>query len=127
MANPAISNIAVLTMDGAEPLNPLMRYDEITRPGVDGHAYQAIGKRAPVVQVQTMHDADSVVTVRAAALALVGTLVTVTLPDGGTVTQVFVKDVAVVGIKKTLKAVGGITAGSWMVRLAWALQPNKVT
>jgi hypothetical protein len=127
MANPAIGNITVLTMEGTEPLDPLMRYEEITRRGVDGHAYQEIGKRAPVATVQTMHDADNVANVRSAALALVGTLVTVTLPDGRTVDQVFVKDVGVAGIKKTLKAVGGITAGSWMIRLTWALQANKVS
>lgn len=114
----------MLTFAGSDPLAPLMRVMEVTRPGVNGVALQQVGKRSAPVTITTEADVDTLSTWIASAKALVGTIVTVTAPDARSIPYVFVHDVQIDwnATRKALKASGGLTSGLWFVRAVWVLQ-----
>lgn len=126
MANPSVGTLAFVTLRGQHPQDPAMRLGEITRMGVDGHAYIQLGKRGAIVRMVGERDASSPSTIRSTANGMIGTAVTVTFADGSTVTNVMVLDAAVVEQRPLGVPVGGIQAGGWWVAVAFTLQGTKV-
>lgn len=122
MATPQIGSFSFITMRGARPLAPALRVEEITRDNADGHAFRDIGSRADRVEVVTLVDNSAPATLEVNYRALMGTLVTVAMPEGLSITNVMVHDVRVEGVFKTLTPVGGIAAGTWVVQAVWSLQ-----
>ena len=129
MANATIvqgeTTITVAFIRGRIP--PLgMGVKEITRPGVNGHAYKQIGNRAGVADllvekdVSSAENAASLVTDLA---AFKGTdPVTVTYNDGQSVENVQVLDVTPVSVKKVATPVGGVQGGDWYVQVRLTVQ-----
>lgn len=126
MANPSIGGIEFIVMRGPRPVNPAERVGEITRPRVDGHAFERLGKRGQPVTLQTEVDVSNVSTAFAAYLALQSTFVTVVDPDGQSFSNVLVLGVAKVASKKVLTPQGGVNGGDWMLTAQWQLQPTNV-
>jgi hypothetical protein len=122
----SIGSLSVLTMHGrVTPTAPSL--EEITRPGVDGHAYKDLGKRAPVSQVVTetdVKDAAGLATHLSSAMGLVGTFVTVEHPTGKTVANVCVLACELAGTKAIGTAVGGVNTGNIICTLRWTLQAS---
>lgn len=117
----SIGSLNVLSIRGrVTPRGAALRED--TRDGVDGHCYIQIGARAPVSNLITVTDVADVNTHVSAAVALKGTLVTVTHGDGSTVANVTVLDVACVSSVAVKTPVGGLSAGAYLVTLAWQVQ-----
>lgn len=112
MANPTVGGITFLRMAGAEALNCGWSVEDITRPGVSGHAYRYLGKRATPVSVICQVDSAAPATLRASCLALKGTLVTVALPEGGSLTSVMVLDVEWQVPAPITKVCGGVVGAS---------------
>ncbi len=113
-------------MRGAAPLEPAERLGEITRPRVDGHAFERLGKRGVPTTVITESDVDDVGAAMDAFQALQATLVTVVDVDGQSHANVLVLNVAKMSSRKVLSAQGGLTAGAWMLTVQWQLQPTDL-
>lgn len=124
--NPAVGDLEFVTFRGVEPADPVMRLKEITREGIDGHAFMEIGKRGVPVRIIAEGDVDDVAALRTDLQALVSAFVTVTFSDGGTVEQVLVLDAQVADEKFTGSPVGGLTGGAWWVTVAFTLLGTKV-
>ena len=126
MSNPSIGGVSFLTMRGPMPVNPKEKVGEITRPRVDGHAFERIGKRGAPVTLMTEADTSNAGTTMSSYQALQGTLVSVVDVDGQSFSNVLVLMVSKVSAKKVLSAQGGLTAGDWMLTAQWLLQPTSV-
>jgi hypothetical protein len=114
-----------LTWRGPKVSPLAMAVAEITRSGVDGHAFQQQGYRAPAVGVVTSVDTSSPESLSTQYQALQGTFVTVVNVDGETVANVMVLGVRILSTKKVELAVGGIEAGSWILTAQWELQATE--
>ena len=124
MFYPSVGSVTVMTMQGrVSP--PGDTVEEITRRGVDGHAYVKIGKRGALSTLVTLLDvsgSSGVSTHVNAAAALRGTFVTVTDPCANTFANVLVLDVEFIGSKFIATPVGGVSAGNVLVTLRWTVQ-----
>lgn len=125
--NPSVGSITTLTMQGrVSTLQQSM--EEISRRGVDGVAFVKVGKRAPASVVTTETDVANSSAIAShvnACVALVGTLVTVTQPDGTTVPNVLILGVEFVTSKYFSRPVGGVAAGNYIVTMRWHLQATQ--
>ena len=124
MATPYIGSNPFIEFDGALPMPIAPTVLEITRENANGHAFVKVGSRAAKTTIRTMVD-----TADAAALALVhqalqGTLVTVVNPDGSSISNVMVESCKKLKVEASLKAVGGISGGAWLLSSEWVLQPT---
>lgn len=117
-----------ITLRGS--INPLgTDVIDITRPGVDGHAFMDIGKHAGRSQMQSIVDlttAGAAKTVILAYKSLKGTLVSVVDDTGETYTNVLVVEVITTNPKFVATPVGGITGGNYILRANWVLQHTDV-
>lgn len=118
----SIGGKQVLTWRGPKVVTAAMQVAEITRAGVNGHAFQETGIRAFSVSVTTSVDTDEPEELTNDYLDLQGQLVTVTNIDGEVVQNVMVVAVRILGTQPTLLAVGGITNGGWILTAQWELQ-----
>lgn len=120
----SIGNIYFLAIRG-RVAKPGMAVEEITRPGVDGHAFKQIGKRAAISTLITLYDgisaADAELHISYSA-NLKGTIVTVVYNDGTNDQNVQVLEVEPVQVKRVATAVGGLNNGNWLVTLRWTVQ-----
>jgi len=98
----------------------------IERPGVDGVGYRQKGKRGEVVTLTSVADTNNATTTTAAYVALRGTLVTVVEDAGRTSYYVAVLDVIITRVRAVSGAVGGLTAGAYLVDATWTLQPTAL-
>ena len=126
---PSVGSVTVLTMKGrVTAAAPAV--EEITRRGVDGHAYVQVGKRAPECQLLTELDvsgSSGVATHINAGQALCATFVTVKHPTGETVANVAVLKCELVGTKKIASAVGGVNGGDTLCTLRWTVQASAAS
>jgi len=102
---------------------------DITRPNVDGHAYQEQGYHAPVVYLTSivdLADAAEVQTEIEGYAALQGTLITVVDDLGNSWTNVAVLSVRSDGGRYVACPVGGIYAGNYIVTAYWQMQHTEV-
>lgn len=102
--------------------------EEIKRANVNGQAYRIAGKGAEPTEHYSEADTDSAANAKAtedAYAAMAGTLQTVTYDDGQTRNNVAVLSVRVTSIQKVVTPVGGIAAGSWVVKATWRLQGTE--
>jgi len=104
----------------------LQTYDEeYTRPGINGHGFHELGKRATEFTVNTFEDFTSASSAKSAYVgyaALVGTLVTYTDDHGNTYTNCQVRSVTLTQpIRRALNAVGGSNSGEYPVFATWTL------
>lgn len=102
---------------------------EITRPGVDGHAFMDMGKHAGKSQMQSIADVSNASGAKAAILAykaLKGTLITVTDDTGQQYTNVLVQEVIATNPKNVKTPVGGLVGGSYLLSANWVLQHTNV-
>src|ERR1017187_2599808 len=110
ITNPSVGSVTVLTMRGrVTPCAQML--EEITRRGVDGHAYVQIGKRAPVSQLVTeldCTDATDVANHIKDGQALIGTFVSVVHPTGDSCDNVCVLTCEMLGTKTVIRGAGGI-------------------
>jgi hypothetical protein len=86
---------------------------EITRPGVDGHAYRLTGKRADPCELVGVRDFADYPSAQAGLESLrkcCGELVIVLDDFGNTYTDVMLLDVQVANRQPALSAVGGLTS-----------------
>jgi len=103
---------------------------ELTRLGRNGHSFQVLGKRAPVeslwvqVDVDTANDAQALVRTFQAMQG--GAPVDVVDAHGLTWAAVMILQVRLVRIQKLAAAVGGITAGLYLVTLELTVQSTKL-
>lgn len=127
----SIGGITVTTWRGS--LDPTgQTVEEITRPGVSGHAYATRGKRAMEGLVRTIIDVTSaaaIETTRAAVKALQGTSVTVIDGVGNTINNVVVEQVRIISTRAVASAVGGIngTAATHIMEVEWQLKRTAIT
>ena len=99
--------------------------EDITRPGIDGHSYKKLGKRATETTLETLCDVASAGAAEGhidSCVALKGTLVTVTYTDGTNDEYVAVLDVVPVRVQKVVTPAGGVRAGAWLVTMRWTVQ-----
>ena len=124
MANPSIGGYEFITIGGrltpeAEELVPF------NRPGVDGTGYVKVGARAPERDFIAERDFDNATDLTSAIntyTALRSTLVTVVDDVGVSASNVMVLEVEVVSSRTVANAVGGITAGNYLLRIRFRLQ-----
>jgi hypothetical protein len=103
--------------------------DDITRPGVDGHAYRQRGKRGRIFEMIGLRD---YLTHGAAAaeyvnlMALQGTLVGVTDDRGATAAAVMVLEVERLALEPMIRTVGGLVANStYLMMTRFLLQSTQ--
>jgi hypothetical protein len=120
--NPSVGGEEFVVMRGAYPHAPATRVIDITRPRVNGHAFKELGKRGARVSLITERDSTNVGTLEATLRALIGTQVTVVVPESQSFSGVQVHDVTILNAKKVATPIGGIQAGSWYVTVQWDLQ-----
>jgi len=108
-----------------------LQLEDITRPGVDGHAFGELGKRADVSPLLTVLDVASVAdaeTEYAACKALEGQIGTVKYGSGEEVVNVVVLKVRKVRAPQSLPvAVGSarVNDGNVLLWLEWLVQQKK--
>ena len=123
MSFPSIGGVAAITMHGYEGLVMVNALREISRPGVDGVAFQDVAKKSHPMTVMTEVDATSATSFESGCHALEKTFVTVVTPLGKSIPKVLVLRAEVSG-HAILKSVGGNCGGSgayWMT-CRWHLQ-----
>lgn len=125
IVRPAIGGFYFVSGQFPAVLAPTMRLEVIDRPGINGHEFRELGKRAPLVRWLTECDTANPATLEASYRALSGTLQTIINEDGSTVSVVRVELLAVTR-RRVLAAVGGVvgTSGLWWVVAEWALQAS---
>lgn len=126
---PSIGSNNFVTLHGQiEPLG--LQVESITRPGVDGHAFRRIGKRAePSVLTGLLDvvDAAAVTAALAAYRATQGTIVTVVDGRGVTTNNVVVVMVKVIETRPVGVTSGGLNATpAFIIRSEWTLQPTEI-
>lgn len=129
MATPAIGSKNFITMAGYEGLIVVDRVVDVSRDGVDGHAFLEVGKRSNVVTVVTEADVANVVATESGYHALEKTFVTVTTPHGKSIANVFVHSVHV-SAQAFIRSAGGLLGGAvagGIVRATWELQATDVS
>jgi hypothetical protein len=101
--------------------------DDITRPGVDGHAYRENGKRGRIFEMFGLRDYLN----HAAALAeylnlqaLQGQIVAVTDDRGGSAAAVMVLEVERLALEPMIKTAGGLVANSTYLMTTRFLMQN---
>jgi len=102
---------------------------DITKPGTDGVAYQAIGKRSQPTQARTIRDVadqSAVEPFHQQCVSLKGAIVSVVTDMNETVNFVAVLDVSMLTHRKHITPVGGIEAGTVLIEHRWILQETKV-
>lgn len=117
-----IAGLSFLSFKGALE-QPADTSREITRNGADGTGLKLDGRRGRVVSVETISvaaDAAAAKTVRDAILAKKSVIDSVTDAHGIADSNVTVRDVAVVQIKKVRAASDGST--NYLVYATWQLQ-----
>lgn len=96
-----------------------------TPPGVDGHSFLKLGKRAEPQQVVGVIDYTTLANLaagKAALLALQGTLVTVEDDLGTSYANVAVLRAQSISERKLETAVGGVNGGAFLLTMAFRLQ-----
>lgn len=114
--------------DVTEPAHTLR---ELVRFGRHGHSYQRVGKRAPVCSLWVQVDVDNA----ALAAAMVETFqamqggdpVTIVDAHGLTWPSVEILHVRLVRIQQLAVAVGGLTAGLYLVTLELTVQSTYLS
>jgi len=103
---------------------------EITRPGTNGVAFQAIGKRSRAVRARTVIDLADEATADAKYASYVadlrGSLQTVIDDFGQTHEDVMIIDVQKLNERVCETAVGGINGGKVLLLCDWIFQETKV-
>ena len=102
-----------------------MALENVSRPGINGTAWSQTGltsEETLAVSEVDRTNVAAVTTALAAYAAMVGTKQTVITGIGRTVTNVMVLDVRVLSAKRVETAVGGTTAGNYLLRCQWRLQ-----
>ena len=120
----SIGGYNVIRLTGA-PHEPAERVEVITRPGIDHPDYRTLGKVGQPFGVESVVDVDSNSDAQTRSenfAALVGTLVTVNLEHGTSHNNVMVLDVREVERRRVVGAVGGQTAGEFLLVHRWRLQ-----
>jgi len=103
---------------------------DISRAGVAGTGFRKAGKRASPTQITTLVDLATSAAAKAEVEAykeLQGTLVTVVTEGQGTYTNVMVHRVNALPVRQVLSAVGGINAGSHLLRCQWVIQMTETS
>lgn len=118
----SIGGVSFLTKQGPSTLEPLETVEEISRDNVDGHAFRRRGQKSEPVEWITEADVDDPEFTQLLYHSMQGEIVTVVDEDATDTDDVMIVKVEVIGKKKIVGAVGGITAGSWMVTARWILQ-----
>ena len=123
-----MASIGSITLHSAkgQPSVLQMAHIEFTRPGVDGHGYHEIGKRAQEFTVRSFHDYSTGTGAKTAFESyanMVGTTVTFTDDNSVAWTYCFVVDVQLERpIMRVLSPVGGANAGEYPVYAVWTLR-----
>lgn len=103
--------------------------DDVTRPGVDGHAYRENAKRGRIYEMVGLRDyLDNAAAVAEYAdlMALQGTIVTVIDDRGATAQNVMVLEVERLALEPMLKSVGGLVANStYLMTMRFLMQNTK--
>ena len=128
-----IGGQSVLTFLGAVDGLLGQTLEEITRAGVDGHAFRRLGLRADPFQIDTvvdLEDAEAAEDEYAAYKALQGTLVSLVEPDATEHADLAVLRVTIVSRQAIATSVGGVNldagdAGT-LLRCRWTLQATAV-
>jgi len=129
MATPSIGSIQFTSLIG-RVTKPGKQPTDITWPGMDGHGYFNIGKRAPLSQLITLCDLDSAGAAESHhsdCVDIKGSLQTVTYADGQNDTNVAIVEVVEVSVNHVKSAVGGLgsAADRYVVTHRWTV--HKVT
>lgn len=126
MTTPSIGSYNFLSMIGPALGPPAETLEDISRLGLDGHAYRKVGKRSEPVQVQTLidvADAAAAKTLTENYLGIQGTLVTVTDAHGNAEEHVCVLRVGDFRVSEFKTGVGMTSdANTLLVRALWTLQ-----
>lgn len=126
MAHPSIGGKNFLTARGTWPTDPKESLGAITRPRVDGVAFEKLGLHADPVTIVTEADVADADGTMDDYIALQGTLVTVSDSDGASYASVAVLKVTKVNAKKVISSQGGLAAGDWILTAQWVLQATDV-
>lgn len=124
---PSIAGLSMISMQGELSPQRTLDLQEITRPGVDGVAYRAVGLRGRPFRVKTVADCDT----PNEAFALVQSYLSlqaqsVTMIDSAGITwaDILVLQVMPQQPKRVQGKVGGLSYSStgWVVSCDWTLQ-----
>lgn len=113
----SINTIPFVTLKGQVQRAGLV-VEDVTRPGVDGHAYRELARMGKPFEMIGMRDCLTFTTANAvydALLLMQGTLVPVTDDYGAVFTGVMLLEVEKLELRPIRTPVGGVEAGS----LAW--------
>lgn len=123
---PTIGSEDFITMEGT--LNHLGEVvQDISRPGIDGHAARKLGRKAAEATVRTFRDVEDAAAAKARSLTylnLRGSVVAVIDGLGNFWTNVLIQDVRVDPPQRTVNPVGGLEAspGKFVVPATWTLR-----
>lgn len=127
MATPSIDTYEFLSMIGPALGPAAETVEDISRAGLDGHAYRKVGKRSEPVQLMTIKDvlnAAAAKTLIENYLACQGTLADVTDAHGNETTDVCVLRVGDFRVSEFKTGVGMTSdTNTLLVRALWTLQP----
>ena len=129
----SIGGKSVIAITGAIGRADGLTVAEITRPGVDGHAFREQGKRGAAFQVITTADFADAATAEAELAiykALQGTLVTVVENDATSHANLCVLSVDLVAKRPVAAIAGGLVAdggGTVLLVCRWVLQPTETS
>ncbi len=112
---------------GGIPTAMQERVEEITRPGVDGHAFALLGLKGEPFQLEGVRDYDDLTAAKAALASLEsllpGSLVTVYDDFERQLDYVLVLDVRPIEMRKVIKAAGGkSTSKGAILRVVFTMQ-----
>lgn len=103
--------------------------EDITRPGIHGHAFRLHGKRNPPSMVRTFADAADAAAAEllmASYRAAIGTVVTVSDSRESSIENVIVLDCRIVSARYSPIVVGGSGNSGIVVIADWTLQRTEV-
>lgn len=128
MAASKIGNYQYITLIGA--LNPGGEsLQEITRPGVDGHAWRKAGKRGPVFQLMAVKDVSTAADVTTLVDGMKGLQaadpVTIYDDQGNYMTNAKILQVDHVRTQYVATPVGGVNVGNYLVTLRVHVQASQ--
>ena len=122
-----------IRLQGSDPEQKGDKLEEITRPGLDGHAFRAIGKRMKPLMLRGTVDVDKSSTTVEARMAtykgLEGTLLTFTSEAGDAYESLMLLQVTHINtmqLDTMVGGVGGANADTVLV-VEFLLQPTKVS
>ena len=129
MATPSIGAYSFISMIGAGLGPAAETVEDISRTGLDGHAYRKTGKRSEPVQMQSLVDVADAAAAKALIdnyLGIQATLVNVTDAQGNQRTNVCVLRVGDFRVSEFKTGVGMTSdSNTLLVRAVWTLQVTE--